>query len=359
MSEVIRAPNFWLTPSALVTAAGLVALVSLPFVLPDFWTTNIFVRAMVYGLVALSLTFLAHYGGLLSLAQMVVAGVAGYTIAVTVPAAIPANNLQLSYALAVPLALVLSTAAGLLIGAVAVRTREIYLLMITLAIAVSFYFFVQANLEYLNGYEGIRNVLGPDIFGVPLRTPIVFYYFALATSAALYALVLYISRSPFGLVLQGIRDNPRRVSALGYSVALHRIAAFGIAGFIAGAGGVLITIYNIGISPGTVSTHSTISILIMAVIGGLGHPIGAFIGAIIFTIVDTFASDIYDRDRFNTLIGAVFLVIVVASPDGVTGLVKRAADLARSLRAVKPDGEAAAVPNQPVKIHTQSEEANS
>jgi branched-chain amino acid transport system permease protein len=322
-----------LTPERAATAATLTLLAVLPLVLTDFWITNILGRAMVYGIVALSLTFLAHYGGLISLAQMVVAGVAGYTIAATVPEAIPANSLQLPYAFAIPLAVALATATGLLIGAISVRTREIYLLMITLAIAVSFYFFVQANVEYLNGYEGIRNVLGPTIFGTPLRTPVLFYFVALGSSFSLFALVLYISRAPFGLVLQGIRDNPRRVAALGYNVALHRIAAFGIAGFIAGIGGVLITIYNIGISPGTVSTHSTISILIMAVIGGLGHPIGAFIGALIFTIVDTFAADLYDRDRFNTLIGAVFLVIVVASPDGVTGLLTRARDLVRQLGA--------------------------
>ncbi|MDQ8699192.1 branched-chain amino acid ABC transporter permease [Hyphomicrobium sp. LHD-15] len=327
--------------SALVTVSVLAVLVALPFVLTEFWTTNILVRAMVYGIVALSLTFLAYYGGLLSLAQMVVAGVAGYTIAVSVPGAIPENSLQIPYSLAIPLAVVLATVSGLLIGAIAVRTREIYLLMITLAIAVSFYFFVQANVEYLNGYEGIRNVLGPDIFGVPLRTPYVFYFVALATSFALYALVLYVSGSQFGLVLQGIRDNPRRLSALGYNVAHHRIAAFGVAGFIAGIGGVLITIYNIGISPGTVSTHSTISILIMSVIGGLGHPIGAFIGAVIFTIIDTFAADLYDRDRFNTLIGVVFLAIVVASPDGVTGLAKRAGDLLRGLRLIAPGAVAA------------------
>ncbi len=341
------------TPAAFVTLAVLAALVVLPFLLTDFWSTNIFVRAMVYGIVALSLTFLAHYGGLLSLAQMVVAGVAGYTIAVTVPEAIPANTLRLPYALAIPLAILLSTSAGLLVGAIAVRTREIYLLMITLAIAVSFYFFVQANVEYLNGYEGIRNVLGPSVFGVPIRTPTLFYYVSLLSSGALYALVLYISRAQFGLVLQGIRDNPRRVSALGYNVALHRIAAFGIAGFIAGIGGVLITIYNIGISPGTVSTHSTISILIMAVIGGLGHPIGAFIGAIIFTIVDTFAADLYDRDRFNTLIGAVFLIIVVASPDGITGLARRAGTLARKVRV---PNLAPAPTSQPIQVHERSKE---
>ena len=71
------------------------------------------------------------------------------------------------------------------------------------------------------------------------------------------------------------------------------------------------------------STHATISILIIAVIGGLGHPIGAFISALIFTVFDTFAADIYDRDQFNTLIGVVFLAIVVASPDGIIGLIKR------------------------------------
>lgn len=314
----------------LTTVALLTVLILLPAVLPEFWTVNIFVRAMIFGIVALSLTFLAHYGGFISLAQMVAAGVAGYTIAVTVPDAIPANSFHLPYALAIAVALVFSTIAGFVIGAVAVRTREIYLLMITLAIAVSFYFFVQANVEFLNGYEGIRNVMGPDILGVPLRTPAVFYYAVLTVSATLYALVIYVSRAPFGLVLQSIRDNPRRVSALGFNVVLHRITAFGLAGFIAGVGGVLLTFYNIGISPGTVSTHATISILIMAVIGGLGHPIGAFIGALIFTIFDTFAADIYDRDRFNTLIGVVFLAIVVASPDGIIGLIKRGKALSRN-----------------------------
>ena len=123
------------------------------------------------------------------------------------------------------------------------------------------------------------------------------------------------------------------MSALGYHVALHRIAAFGVAGLIAGCGGILSTIYNIGISPGQVSTHATISILIMAVIGGLGHPVGAFLGALIFTLVDTFSASIYDRDRFNTLIGFVFLVIVLVSPDGVVGLVARGRELARRLAA--------------------------
>lgn len=322
--------------SALVTAAALAALAAAPFVLPAFWTTNILDRALVYGIIAMSLTFLAHYGGFVSLAQMAVAGVAGYTIAVTVPDAIPANDVGLPYAAAIPLALAASALAGLLIGAIAVRTREIYLLMITLAIAVSFYFLVQTNLEYLNGYEGIRNILGPTLFGVPFRDLYLFHYATLSTVALLYGLALYIVRSPFGLVLQGIRDNPRRVAALGYNVALHRIAAFGFTGLIAGFGGVLSVIYNIGISPGQISTHATITILIMSVIGGLGHPAGAFVGALIFTLVDTFSASIYDRDRFNTLIGFVFLIIVLASPDGIVGLTARARTFIGRCMGAKP-----------------------
>jgi branched-chain amino acid transport system permease protein len=296
----------------------------LPIVLPQhqalFWTANVFGRAIVFGIIALSLTFLANYGGFISLAQMMIAGTAGYTVAIFVDGAVPTIVGGLPYAAAVPLGLFAATLMGLLVGAIAVRTRDIYLLMITLALAMGVFRFVETNIAWFNGYEGIRNVVGPRLFGHDFRNPYVFYYIALAVAALLYAGVLYLVRTPFGLVLQGIRDNARRVAALGYSVALHRILAFGLAGFIAGAGGVLATIYNIGISPGSIGLGATVNILIMSVIGGLGHPIGAFIGSLIFVVFDTFAVDIYDRDRFNTLIGLVFLAIVLVSPDGMVGV---------------------------------------
>lgn len=251
------------------------------------------------------------------------AGIAGYTVAILAPTAIPAGQNAVSYWLAMPLAVLAATLAGGVVGLIAIRTRDIYLLMITLALAVGFSLFAQSNIDWFNGYEGIRNVVGPELFGQPFRAHAVFYYVALTVSALLYLLVLYVVRTPFGLVLQGIRDNPRRVSALGFDVAVHRIAAFAMAGFIAGCGGVLITFYNIGITPGSIGMTATVNVLVMSVIGGLGHPVGAFIGAVIFTLIDTFAATIYDRDRFNTLIGLVFLGIVVASPDGVLGLGKR------------------------------------
>jgi branched-chain amino acid transport system permease protein len=307
---------------------GLLVLLALPWLLPQvmpagqaqFWTANILGRAIVFGIIAMSLTFLATYGGFISLAQMMIAGVAGYALAVFVDGAVPRIVGSLGYATAIPVGLLAATAMGLLVGAISVRTRDIYLLMITLALAMGVFRFIETNIAWFNGYEGIRNVVGPSVFGMDFRNAMVFYHVALGTAAVLYCGVLYLVRTPFGLVLQGIRDNPRRVAALGYSVGLHRIAAFGVAGFIAGCGGILSTIYNIGISPGTIGLGATVNVLIMSVIGGLGHPVGAFIGSLIFTVFDTFAATIYDRDRFNTLIGVVFLAIVLVSPDGAIGL---------------------------------------
>lgn len=314
---------------AVMLAAPWVLLEILPVNQAQFWTANILGRGIVFGIIAMSLTFLATYGGFISLAQMMIAGVAGYTVAVFVEGAVPRIVGGFGYAVAIPLGVLAATIMGLIVGTIAVRTREIYLLMITLAVGMGVFRFIETNIAWFNGYEGIRNVVGPDLFGLNFRNAYVFYHVALATAAVLYFGVLYLVRTPFGLVLQGIRDNPRRVAALGYAVGPHRIAAFGVAGFIAGCGGVLATIYNIGISPGTIGLGATVNVLIMAVIGGLGHPIGAFLGSLIFTFFDTFAASIYDRDRFNTLIGVVFLAIVLISPDGVIGIGARLRKLLR------------------------------
>ena len=320
-----RGPVIALIAAALLAPALL--LVLLPVNQAEFWMANILGRSLVLGIIAMSLTFLATYGGFISLAQMTVAGIAGYTMAIFVEGAAPSIGGGLPYAVVIPMGIAAATCAGLLIGAIAVRTHDIYLLMITLALAIGIFRFIETNIAWFNGYEGIRNIVGPEIFGLPFRDPYLFYYTALGVAGLLFVGVMHLVRTPFGLALQGVRDNARRMAALGYNVELHRIAAFGVAGFIAGCGGILSTIYNIGISPGSIGLGATINILIISVIGGLGHPIGAFIGALIFTVLDTFAATIYERDRFNTLIGLVFLGIVLASPDGVVGLARRLAGL--------------------------------
>jgi branched-chain amino acid transport system permease protein len=131
--------------------------------------------------------------------------------------------------------------------------------------------------------------------------------------------VKYLLRAPFGIALQGIRDNPRRMNALGFNVTAHRIAAYAVAGVIAALGGVLLVWYNGLIGPGSVGTSWIINILLIAVLGGMRHPLGPFLGAIVFVLLQTFAIDVIDRERFNLVIGAVFLVIVLFSSDGLLG----------------------------------------
>jgi branched-chain amino acid transport system permease protein len=125
------------------------------------------------------------------------------------------------------------------------------------------------------------------------------------------------------MALKAVRDNPRRMRALGFNVTAIRVSAFALAGFVASAGGLLLVLLNGRISPGTIGVDVAIDVLVIAVIGGLSHPIGAFLGAVTFILLENFAIDLIDRERFNTVIGTVFLVIVLFSPDGLLGLWRR------------------------------------
>ena len=147
-----------------------------------------------------------------------------------------------------------------------------------------------------------------------------FYFLTLASAFAGYFFVKHLVRAPFGVALQGIRDNPRRMQSLGFNATAHRVAAYAVAGFLAAVGGVLLVWYNGRISPGTVNLAQMIAILIVAVLGGMKHPIGAFIGALVYVLLQNFAIDLFIRERFNLVIGGVFLAIVLFSPDGLLGL---------------------------------------
>jgi len=296
----------------------LLAVLVYPWVATPFFTFQIGAQSLALGLIALSLTFLAGYGGMVSLAQMTVAGIAGYMFAIFATSGTDIS-LRWPWGLAVVLALVIATACGTLIGWFSVRTEGIYTIMITLAIGVAFYYLAQQNYSLFNGFQGFQSVMTPAVGGVELRAPLVFYYLALFWALAGYFFVSYLLRAPFGVALQGIRDNPRRMSALGFNVTAHRVAAYTVAGLIAAVGGVLMVWYNGLVSPGSVGTSWLINILIIAVLGGMRHPVGPFVGAIVFVLLQNFAVDLVGRERFNLLIGGVFLVIVLFSPDGLLG----------------------------------------
>jgi branched-chain amino acid transport system permease protein len=298
----------------------LAALLVLPFVASPFLTYQVAAQSLVLGLIALSLTFLAGYGGMVSLAQMTVAGIAGYAVAVLGTSSSAEISLGWPWWAAVPFALLIATVAATLIGWLSVRTEGIYTIMITLAIGVAFYYLVLQNYSIFNGFQGLRELKPPTVLGIDWRAPTPFYFLALAWALGGYLLVQWIVRTPFGIALQGIRDNPRRMRALGFHVVAHRVAAYALAGAIAAVGGILLAWYNALMSPGSVGTSWLINILVIAVLGGMRRPIGAFLGALVFVLLQTFAIDLIDRERFNLVIGGVFLAIVLFSPDGLLGL---------------------------------------
>jgi branched-chain amino acid transport system permease protein len=186
-------------------------------------------------------------------------------------------------------------------------------------VGVAFYYLCLQNYSVFNGFQGFQRVYPPNALGLDWRTALPYYHLALFWALAGYFFVKYLLRAPFGVALQGIRDNPRRMSALGYNVTAHRVAAYAAAGLMAAIGGVLFTWYNGLVTPGSVGTSWLINILVIAVLGGMRHPIGPFLGAIVFVLLQTFAIDLIDRERFNLVIGGVFLVIVLFSPDGLLG----------------------------------------
>jgi branched-chain amino acid transport system permease protein len=318
-------------------AWAVVALLMLlmPAIANTFVLTQIFAWALILGVIALSLMFLAGYGGMVSLAQMTIAGFAGYMVAIFGVNGVASVSIGLPWQLATPIAIILAMILGAIVGALAVRTEGIYTIMITLAIAAAFFYFTNQNYAIFNGHTGINAIPAPKFWGVDWKDPIPFYYLTLAVAALCGVSAEYISRAPFGLALQGVRDNPRRMAALGFNVTAHRVAAYVYSALLAALGGILLVWLNGEIAPGTINIDRAIDILIIAVVGGVTNPIGAFVGAIIYVVLKTFAEDALmavglDSNRFRLLIGLGFLAIVFFSPDGVVGLWTRLRERAGS-----------------------------
>ena len=306
-------------------------LLLMPLIASPFWLVQIFAYAAILGMIALSLMFLAGYGGIVSLVQMTVAGLAGYLVAILGDSAITQISLKWPWWTAVPIAILIATLFGTISGALSVRTEGIYTIMITLAIASAFYYLTLQNYTIFNGFSGFNGIAPPNFLGVDWRSTIPFYYLTIAGGALAYGGVVYVARSPFGLALQGARDNPRRMAALGFNVVAHRIAAYTCASVIAAAAGVLLVWFQGQISPGTAGVGPVVDILIIAVVGGLSRPIGPFVGALVYVLLRTFSLDVLeavglDGKRFQLLIGLGFLLIVLFSPGGLVGIFERVRD---------------------------------
>lgn len=335
-------------PKTLVERVIVVSLLVLaalgPAVFNDYWVDVILTQVFIMGIAAASLIFLAAYGGMISLAQTALMGTAGFMIGNMVTKGAPGGEtkgLTLGWdpTLSLVLAILGTTLLGIVFGAVAARSFGIYFLMITLTFSVITFYFV-GQVTVVSGFSGISGINNytPGFIGDMVNDRYRLYYIALLVALFVYGLIRYLLRTPFGLALQGIRDEHVRMTSLGFAVPLHRTLAFGFSAFLASLAGVLLVWWQGQIAPGDVGLGATIDLLIVAVIGGLGRVEGAWIGALAFIAINNYVRDswltrlldeIYIGGSFNTIIGLVFLLIVIVSPDGLMGLWDRAWGYAR------------------------------
>jgi len=332
MTPVSRGRSGWIAIAVVVALAALA-----PLVFTNFFVSVILTKAMWLGVAAASLVFLSAYGGMVSLAQVGIYGVAGMMFANLVAAD---GGLDAAWNpwIATIAAILIATAVGLGFGAICARSEGIYFLMITLAFSVLVYYFF-SQVTQLSGFGGVNNLDLPPLVGNPGLDGTRLYYVTLVVSVLLFLGLRYASRTPFGLAMQGFRDEPARMRALGFNVSRHRMLAFGLAALVAAIGGILSVWYNRRISPGSINLEQTINILIIAVIGGLYRLEGAWVGALVYALLDNYSREwtpevgnILGPERFNTIIGIVFLVIVLASPGGLVGLWEQVSDRVKQRR---------------------------
>jgi branched-chain amino acid transport system permease protein len=331
--------------AALIFAAIAPALVSTPF-MSTYFVSFILTQALFLGIAAASLIFLSAYGGMVSLAQVSIFGIAGFALGnVVTNGNSKGLNLGWSPWWGIVVGILIATAIAFMLGALASRSAGIYFLMITLTYAVIANVFFGANLS-LSGFGGISGIEAPGFIGNVNAHPNRLYYVALVLAVAVYAGLRYLVRTPFGLALQGVRDDPVRMGSLGFNVAVHRTIAFCVGGFIAALGGVLFVWWNGHIDPASISIGAAIDLLVICVIGGLTRLEGAWLGALAFVLIQNYVRT--DNlpvvgGTFHTLIGVIFLLIVLVSPGGLMGIwesfLRRVATPAPVAAVTSPRGE--------------------
>ncbi|WP_139980269.1 branched-chain amino acid ABC transporter permease [Nocardioides litoris] len=304
-----------------VVVAGF--LLVAPFVLTPFFFVQILIRSLWLGTVAVSLTFLIRYAGMISLAQTGIYGVAAYVTAnLSVTRGVePWTSACAGITVAVVLAV--------MVGALAARARGVYFLMLTLAVGVFLYYFALQYRPFTFGFSGINGVAVPSLGSIQLSDPRNFYYAALVAAAVCLLGLSAYSRSPLGLALQADRDCPERARALGMEPLVVRVVGFAVAGVVAAIGGVLSVWFNGQVSPGSLDVTRTIDVLVIAVLGGVARLEGAWLGALLLSVLTVYVSDL--TDYYTTVIGLVFIGVVLASPNGVPGAAASAISALRRL----------------------------
>jgi branched-chain amino acid transport system permease protein len=302
----------WITILALAAAMS-----AMPFFASPYYV-ELGTYALISAMLALSLQLLVGGVGLVSLGHGAFYGFAAYAVYLATP-----ETAGLPIWISLPLAILASGLLALVIGALSLRTKGFFFLMVTLAFG-QMVFFVFHDTKLGGGADGAfltRPVL--SLFGVdaPLtraQRPVATYYTALLLVAGIYAFLVLLLRSSFGAILNGIRVNDHRMQSLGYNTYRYKLAAFVIAGMLAGIAGHMWGMHRGFVNPELVSWHRSAEALLMILLGGLGSLNGAIIGGLAFTALDEVSQLITERKQLVE--GLVILLVVLLLPRGLAGL---------------------------------------
>lgn len=308
-----------MTATRAALAAVLVALATVPLWVPGQYYISVCSQILIYAIFALAIDVLIGYAGLVSLGHAGLFSLASYTVAVCLGAG-------LGHATSIILALVVTLAGTAVFAALSLRTTGVGFIMITLALGQILWGLAYRWVSVTGGDNGLTVASRPAPFGLELDATSHFYYAALVVFALSVIAVWIFVNSPFGASLKGTRDQPRRMNALGYHVWLIRFYACMFSGFLTAVAGILFVYYTEFISPPTVALPSSAEPVLMAISGGSGTLLGPIIGAVLVEIIKNVASAYITR--WNMMLGAIFVAIVIFMPEGLvpgtTRLIRRA-----------------------------------
>ena len=291
-------------------AATLFAAVAvlLPSFAGDFYV-NLASQILIAAIFALSLNLLVGYGGMTSLGHASFLGVAAYI------SALLTSRYGWGHGVAAIISIVGTTAVAAFFGIIALRATGLGFLMITLALSQVLWGLAYRMSNVTNGDNGLASLTRPMPFGISLDGVASFYWFALLVAALAYLTMAIFVSSSFGSSLKGVRDQPRRMAALGFNPWMIRWIAFIYAGFWAGISGLLYVYYNKYIHPSSLSITSSAEALLGVIAGGSGTLGGPAVGAALVLLLKNYASGYVER--WNMLLGLVFLFIVLVMPTGI------------------------------------------
>jgi branched-chain amino acid transport system permease protein len=281
----------------------------------NIFVLTLFTRIVIFALAAVSLNLIMGYGGMMSFGHAAYLGIGGYAVGILAAEGIGSGFVQW------PVALGCSALFALVIGALSLRTRGVYFIMITLAFAQMAYY-VASGLSRYGGDDGLTIYKRSDFDGlINLSSRVQFYYLCLGCLLGGIYLVWRIVNSRFGMVVQGLRSNEQRMQAIGFPVNRYRLICFVIAGTLCGLSGALLANNTDFISPAVMYWTRSGDLMVMVILGGMGSLFGPVLGAIVYLVLEEFLSQV--TEYWALIMGPLLLLVVLFGRGGIMGLVGR------------------------------------